>query len=117
MFPSVTLIIYSAVIFVCRPYQLLVVNSKGKTRDTKEWVHEVFKYRGDSTLLREFEQWNVPRFPLNGNMLKEEGVPGEWHVNNTPCIYSLKLIHTFEFLKIQSSSLTPKCTLHSVFFF
>ncbi|XP_021936228.1 CCA tRNA nucleotidyltransferase 1, mitochondrial isoform X2 [Zootermopsis nevadensis] len=49
-----------------RPYQLLVVNSKGKTRDTKEWVCEVLKYRGDSALLSEFEQWNVPRFPLNG---------------------------------------------------
>lgn len=70
---------YTALMFVCRPYQLLVVNSKGKTRDTKEWVCEVLKYRGDSALLSEFEQWNVPRFPLNGNVLKERGVPGDWH--------------------------------------
>lgn len=62
---------------VIRPYQLLVVNSKGKTHDTKEWVCEVLKYRGDRTLLKEFEQWSVPRFPLNGYMLKEKGVPGE----------------------------------------
>ncbi|PNF36518.1 CCA tRNA nucleotidyltransferase 1, mitochondrial [Cryptotermes secundus] len=59
-----------------RPYQLLVVNSKGKTHDTKEWVCEVLKYRGDQTLLKEFEQWSVPRFPLNGYMLKEKGAPG-----------------------------------------
>jgi tRNA nucleotidyltransferase (CCA-adding enzyme) len=62
---------------VCRPYQLLVVNSKGKPSDTKEWVCEVLKYRGDRTLLNEFEQWNVPRFPLNGYMLNEKGVPGK----------------------------------------
>lgn len=59
-----------------RPYQQLVVNSKGKTGDTKEWVCEVLKYKGNSVLLSEFEQWNVPRFPLNGNILKEKGVPG-----------------------------------------
>jgi hypothetical protein len=62
---------------VCRPYQLLVVNSKGKTSDTKEWVCEVLKYRGDGALLKEFEQWDVPRFPLSGYVLKENGVPGE----------------------------------------
>jgi len=59
-----------------RPYQLLVVNSKGRTGDTKEWACEVLKYRGASALLCEFEQWTVPRFPLNGNMLKEKGVSG-----------------------------------------
>jgi len=56
----------------------LVVNSKGRTHDTKEWVREVLKYRGDNVLLNEFDQWNVPRFPLNGHILKEKGVPGEW---------------------------------------
>jgi tRNA nucleotidyltransferase (CCA-adding enzyme) len=59
-----------------RPYELLVVNSKGRTGDTKEWVCEVLKYRCASALLCEFEQWTVPRFPLNGNILKEKGVPG-----------------------------------------
>jgi hypothetical protein len=83
--------------FVYRPYQLLVVNSKGKTCDTKEWVREVLKYRGDSVLLSEFEQWNVPRFPLNGNILKEKGVPGEWCGNDRYCMCSLKLIRTLKF--------------------
>jgi hypothetical protein len=82
---------------VSRPYQLLTVNSKVKTLDTKKWVCEVLKYRGDGTLLNEFEQWNVPRFPLNGYMLKEKGVPGE-------ITDSLKLIHAFETLKIKSLS-------------
>lgn len=59
-----------------RPYQLLVVYSKGKTSDTREWVREVFKYRGDMFLLNEFDKWTLPRFPVSGHMLKEKGVPG-----------------------------------------
>lgn len=83
---------------VSRPYQLLVVNSKGRTGDTKEWACEVLKYRGASALLCEFEQWTVPRFPLNGNMLKEKGVSGE----NTGC--GLKSLHILEFFKVESLS-------------
>ena len=82
---------------VGRPYQLLVVNSKGRTGDTKEWVCEVLKYRGSSALLSEFEQWTVPRFPLNGNILKEKGVPGE----NAVC--GLISLHIIEFFKVESS--------------
>jgi hypothetical protein len=89
---------------VSRPYQLLVVNSKGKTRDTKEWVCEVLNYRGDGALLNEFEQWNVPRFPLNGYMLKEKGVPGEVTEIHGAWADNLKLIHAFETLKIESLS-------------
>ncbi|KAJ9601542.1 hypothetical protein L9F63_000285 [Diploptera punctata] len=59
-----------------QPYQLLIVNSKGKTSDTREWVREVLKYRGDFALLKQFDQWILPRFPINGNILKENGVPG-----------------------------------------
>jgi len=52
-------------------------------------VCEVLKYRGASALLCEFEQWTVPRFPLNGNILKEKGVPGE----NTGCgLKSLRIL-------------------------
>jgi hypothetical protein len=87
---------------VSRPYQLLVVNSKGKTRDMKEWVCEVLKYRGDGALLNEFEQWNVPRFPLNGYMLKERGVPGEITDRHWTWVCSLKLTHANETLKIKS---------------
>ncbi|XP_069681906.1 CCA tRNA nucleotidyltransferase 1, mitochondrial isoform X2 [Periplaneta americana] len=58
------------------PYQLLVVNSKGKVSDTREWVIEVLKYRGDISLRNEFELWNMPKFPLSGNILKERGVQG-----------------------------------------
>ncbi|PSN35875.1 hypothetical protein C0J52_14861 [Blattella germanica] len=60
-----------------RPYQLLVVNCKTKISDTREWVRELLKYRGNIELLKEFDNWIMPRFPLNGNILiKEHGVPG-----------------------------------------
>ena len=59
-----------------QPYQLLVVQSKAKSSDTRQWVREVIKYRDDTFLLNEFDQWTLPRFPVNGRMLKEKGVPG-----------------------------------------
>lgn len=77
----------------------------------------MLKYRGDSALLSEFEQWNVPRFPLSGHILREKGVPGEWHeMTILVCMFSLKLIHAFEVLKIQSVKSDPKMsTSYTVF--
>jgi hypothetical protein len=96
-------------VLVSRLYQLLVVNSKGKTGDTKEWVCEVLKYRGATDLLSEFEQWTLPRFPLSGNILMEKGVPGE----NTVC--ALKSPSILEFFKVESFSLHEY--VRRVFFF
>ncbi|XP_047114688.1 CCA tRNA nucleotidyltransferase 1, mitochondrial [Schistocerca piceifrons] len=59
-----------------RPYQALVINSKYKAPDCRDYAREVLKYRGDHQLLAEFDSWELPRFPLNGNMLREKGVPG-----------------------------------------
>ncbi|XP_049827625.1 CCA tRNA nucleotidyltransferase 1, mitochondrial [Schistocerca gregaria] len=59
-----------------RPYQALVIDSKYKAPDSRDYVREVLKYRGDHQLLAEFDSWELPRFPLNGNMLREKGVPG-----------------------------------------
>lgn len=57
------------------PYQRLVVNSKRKVSEMKEWVVELLKYQ-NSPLLEEFKAWEVPRFPVTGNMLKEKGISG-----------------------------------------
>ncbi|XP_063231187.1 CCA tRNA nucleotidyltransferase 1, mitochondrial isoform X2 [Bacillus rossius redtenbacheri] len=59
-----------------RPYQLLVIGSKWKASEAQAWVAELLRYRGDPELLRQFEQWQPPKFPVNGHMLKEHGVPG-----------------------------------------
>lgn len=55
------------------PYQQLVLKSKSKITDTKQWVIEVLKYN-NSPLLEEFRNWEIPKFPVNGSMLKEKGV-------------------------------------------
>lgn len=55
------------------PFQQLVLKSKSKPLDTKKMAIEVLKYN-NSPYLEEFEKWDIPKFPVNGNMLKEHGV-------------------------------------------
>jgi hypothetical protein len=66
-------------------------------------VCEVLKYKGKSVLLSEFEQWNVPRFPLNGNILKEKGVPGEITVLRLNYLIRLNFLHWSHCLYIHTS--------------
>lgn len=55
-----------------KPYQQLVVaQNANKCNVYREYVKEVLKYRGAVQLLNEFEQWVMPKFPINGNALKE----------------------------------------------
>lgn len=54
---------------------MLVLNSKIKQKDAIEYVREVLKYRGDEELLQKFNKWEVPRFPVGGKILKDNGVP------------------------------------------
>ncbi|KAJ8723866.1 hypothetical protein PYW07_007846 [Mythimna separata] len=56
------------------PYEKLVLNTKIKQKDAIEYVRELLKYRGDA-LLQQFNEWEVPRFPITGKMLKDAGVP------------------------------------------
>ncbi|XP_015585254.1 CCA tRNA nucleotidyltransferase 1, mitochondrial isoform X2 [Cephus cinctus] len=53
-----------------KPYQYLILNPKGKIPDSRGFVTELLKYKGAIDLLKELGKWQVPRFPLNGNMLK-----------------------------------------------
>lgn len=55
------------------PYQILVIKSKSKPSDTKKMVIELLKYN-NSPYIEEFENWDVPKFPVTGSMLKENGV-------------------------------------------
>lgn len=58
------------------PYQKLLAKSKSKQKDVKEWIVQVLKYN-NSPLVEEFQNWDLPKFPVNGIMLKEAGVePG-----------------------------------------
>lgn len=57
-----------------KPYQALLFVTKGKVGDVQEWICEVLKYRADAELLERFRCWDVPRFPVTGNMLLERGL-------------------------------------------
>jgi len=58
-----------------RPYQFLAVDSKLKTENTRLFLEQVLRYRGDTELLRQFQHWTIPRFAVTGNHLKEAGCP------------------------------------------
>lgn len=55
------------------PYQQLLVKTKYKVKDVREWIIEVLKYT-NSPFLSEFEAWEMPKFPVNGVMLKGAGI-------------------------------------------
>ncbi|XP_046402301.1 CCA tRNA nucleotidyltransferase 1, mitochondrial [Ischnura elegans] len=59
-----------------RQYQTLLALSKFKQNDVREWIRELLKYKGNIPTLEEFDQWKLPKFPINGNILLEKGVPG-----------------------------------------
>lgn len=57
-----------------RPYQWLEVDSK-RQKDTRQFIEEVLKYRGDLELLELYREWEAPKFPVTGHHLKEGGCP------------------------------------------
>ncbi len=46
-----------------------------KPSDCKAFVLEVLKYRGDEDIHRQIEEWEVPKFPVNGHDLVSQGCP------------------------------------------
>jgi len=58
-----------------RPYQWLEVDAKSKPKDTRQFIEEVLKYRGDLELLELYREWEAPKFPVTGHHLKESGCP------------------------------------------
>lgn len=55
-----------------KPYQQLIFVQPTARYDVyREYVKEVLRYRGAMELLGELEQWKIPRFPINGNMMRE----------------------------------------------
>ncbi|KAF7268053.1 hypothetical protein GWI33_018795 [Rhynchophorus ferrugineus] len=55
------------------PYQQLIVKAKSKPPVIKQCVLEILKYN-NSPYLEDMEKWEIPKFPVNGSMLKENGV-------------------------------------------
>lgn len=55
------------------PYKKLVIFSKRKSSEAREFVTEILKYQNNS-LLEEFMKWEIPRFPVSGSTLRQNGV-------------------------------------------
>ncbi|KAJ8942313.1 hypothetical protein NQ318_005305 [Aromia moschata] len=55
------------------PYQQLVLKSKYRPMETKKMLTEVLKYN-NSPYLEEFVKWDIPKFPVSGKMLREQGI-------------------------------------------
>lgn len=56
---------------------MIVIDTKQKMKDAIFRGAELLRYQGKIELANEFEKWVPPRFPVNGNDLKQEGVPGK----------------------------------------
>ncbi|KAK2704913.1 CCA tRNA nucleotidyltransferase 1, mitochondrial-like [Artemia franciscana] len=59
-----------------RRYKKLTIKSKKPPKDEKIYIEELIKYKGQTSVLKEFLEWEPPKFPVKGGVLKENGVPG-----------------------------------------
>ncbi|XP_075223419.1 CCA tRNA nucleotidyltransferase 1, mitochondrial isoform X2 [Lycorma delicatula] len=57
-------------------YQKMILYTKAKTQDAREWVIQLLKYKSEVNFIHEIQSWIVPKFPVSGNLLFEKGVPG-----------------------------------------
>ena len=55
--------------------QDLMCDISGKEPKTKEKIIELLKYLGYFDVLVQFNEWDLPKFPVNGISLLEAGVP------------------------------------------
>lgn len=63
-----------------KPYKDLIL--MGKEKNTKQYVMEVLKYRGDQLLLNQLRDWQPPQFPVSGKDLIALGIPKGRHFGN-----------------------------------
>lgn len=58
---------------------MLIVNSPKKYLEAKAMVLELLKYQNKMNIYYDLEAWQLPRFPITGNDLREHGVgPGKY---------------------------------------
>ncbi|XP_058823260.1 CCA tRNA nucleotidyltransferase 1, mitochondrial-like isoform X2 [Topomyia yanbarensis] len=57
------------------PFQQLTLQTLGSAKLKKEYVLELLRYYGKVDLHQQLKEWQVPRFPIKGNVLIEQGAP------------------------------------------
>lgn len=54
----------------------MCIQSVGHPKTLKEYAIELLKLHGKWDLMDELKLWQIPRFPLNGSVLKAHNCPG-----------------------------------------
>ncbi|XP_063704001.1 CCA tRNA nucleotidyltransferase 1, mitochondrial [Culicoides brevitarsis] len=61
------------------PFQQMCIQTIAKPSDQRGYVEELVKYLGKVELYKKLHAWEIPFFPVNGTLLKENGCPpGKW---------------------------------------
>lgn len=53
----------------------MCLQTTGKPKEIKEYVEELLKFHGKLDLYDKLKAWQVPRFPVDGTMLKQHNCP------------------------------------------
>lgn len=53
----------------------MCLQTLGRPHVTKEYVEELLKFHNKWELYGKLKNWQVPKFPVSGNMLKQNGCP------------------------------------------
>lgn len=51
------------------------MQTSGKPKDTKNYVEELLKFHGKLELFEKLKDWVVPKFPVDGTILKQHNCP------------------------------------------
>lgn len=66
-----------SLILLSRNFQKLCLQpSTGRSKElSKEYVEELLKYQCKSEIYHALKSWQIPKFPIDGNSLKDSGCP------------------------------------------
>lgn len=62
-------------LFSLRPFQQMCLVTIGKPKEIKEFVEELLKFHGKWEIYKALKSWSVPRFPIDGSILKSKNCP------------------------------------------
>lgn len=60
--------------YIMKKYKIKVIQNPTKQSVMKDYVEQLLKYCNERAYLEEFEKWMPIKFPITGNMIKNQGV-------------------------------------------
>lgn len=61
---------------------MLIINSPKKYLESKAMVLELLKYQNKNEIYNAIEKWELPKFPVNGNDLRQHGLVAGKYMGN-----------------------------------